>query len=258
MPYSISREILDSHPPVFKHRIGDEVVFVKKREGRKNRLGKTLQFAIQYTLYSCTKNILMTPPAWGEAERMATEVGMLRRLAAGGFNVPKVLHVDPDYFVMSYAGETLEHLFKRKPDEQGRHIPLAVRELRRLHDAGFAHGGAQIKNIAVKEGKIHFLDLEESLPQHRMEAFKLRDVFLFLLSLEQHGFDPDLDGICALYDAAGPTGAREGLAKALRQIRAVRFMDHTLFAWMRIRDIRSLNRLIAKAEGTGEKRVDFT
>lgn len=243
MSYVIPREVLDAQPSVFPYHVGQERVFVKKGTRNKNPLGKLAQHA----LFFLTNNMLVAPTAWKPEDRVAIEVAALRKLDANGFRVPKVLHVGGDYFVMSDVGTTLEAVFSRNPGAAPVLVPKVVRELRRLHDHGFAHGGAQIKNIAEKSGEIYFLDLEEAIPEKMVGTFQLRDLFLLLFSLEREGHNPDLEGICEIYDGDAPKCTLASLAKALRQMRIARVLDHRWLSFLSMRDVRSLNRLIGKA-----------
>lgn len=244
MRYSVPKSLRQSRPPVFVHRADGELVFVKqKRRFGKNPLGHVAQ----RLLYRLTRNILVLPPEWPSGNSVEFETGTLRRLAAMGVNVPDVLYQDDDYFVMANAGETLEQYLTRHPDEKKAVVDRATEALARFHRKGSAHGGAQIKNITIKDGEIYFIDFETSIPPRRLKEFQLRDVFLFILSLERHGHDPDLRHICRVYDGvpSGPVFA--GIRQSLLAIRIVCLLDNRLLAKLSMRDIRSLVALIRKA-----------
>lgn len=250
MSYSVPKTLLASQPSVFAHEVNGEIVFVKQRRKRgKNPLGHLAQLF----LYSLTRNILVMPTEWLSGNSVAFETETIRRLAALGVRVPEILHEEEDYFVMSNAGLSLEHYLKKHPDEREALIDKSAAELRRFHDVGCAHGGAQIKNLTVRDGEIHFIDFETSIPAERLAEFQLRDLFLFILSLERHGHNPDLRRICRIYDGRpdGPTPAR--LKKCLLGMRPVRLLDNRLLKSLSMRDIRSLGRLVKKAETLGAK-----
>ena len=244
MDYSIPREILETaRKPVFPHMVDGERVFVKKRRPGKNPLGRF----VQRVLYRLTGNFLVMPPNPPTGDSVSFEVDALRRLGGVGIRVPGVLHVADGYFVMSDAGGTLEEALALHPERKAEYLEKALRELRRFHDLGFAHGGAQIRNLTLLNGEVHFIDFEESIPASRLERFQLRDVFLFLMSLERNGHDPDLAALCRIYDGGTDRGTMEGIRAALGKLRMLRILDLRLFAPIGMRDIRCLNHLIRKA-----------
>lgn len=251
MPYAIPPSVLRAGGQVFCHLLDGRRVFVKKRRRNKNPLG----WLAQRALHRFTGNLLILPPARPVGDNVRFESGMLRRMAEIGVPAPIVLHVERDYFVMSDAGRTLETALREEPGRADAYLADAVRALRRFHDKGFAHGGTQIKNLTVKDGKIHFIDFEENIPGERVDAFQLRDLFLFLLSLERHGHDPDLPAVCRLYDGGPGGGTLERMCASLRGLRVARFLDSRLFARFSMRDVRSLNGLIRKAEGAAGRNL---
>lgn len=246
MSYAVPPPVLAAGPHVFAHEIAGVRVFVKKNRRSKNILGKLAQ----RLLYALSGNILVLPPGYSREGSARHEARTLRELAARGVNVPAVLHVEDGYFVMSDVGETLERVLRDSPAEREYNIARAARELRRLHDLGFAHGGAQVKNLAVKDGAVYFLDFEELIPPEHLGEFQLRDLFLFLFSLERCGFDPDFSGVCAAYggDERGATAAK--MRRLIAGLRAARIFDWRVFDKLKIRDIRAVCALVRKAKNT--------
>ncbi len=245
MEYSVPETVRRSKPLVFVHQIGDEQVFVKqKRRFGKNPLGHVAQ----HMLYWLTRNVLTLPPAWPTGNSVDFETGTLRHLAALQVKVPEILHQEPDYFVMSNAGVTLEEYLLKHPDQRDVMIDRVAEALAEFHRLGTAHGGAQVKNITVKNEAIYFIDFETSIPANRLKEFQLRDVFLFILSLERHGHDPDLRRICERYDGGpnGPTLA--GIKKSLLGFQIVCLLDNPLLDRLSMRDVRSLVSLVRKAK----------
>jgi len=221
-----------------------ERVFVKqKRRFGKNPLGH----AIQRLLYRITGNTLVLPPEWPGGNSVEFETGTIRRLAEMGVNVPEILHQDDEYFVLADAGETLEEYLIHHQDGKTTMVDQAVRALARLHGKGTAHGGAQIKNITVKDGEIYFIDFETAFPPHRLREFQVRDVFLFILSLERHGHNPDVRRICRLYDGTAFGPMLSDIRRSLLGIRIVCLLDNRLLRRISMRDIRSLIALVRKA-----------
>lgn len=245
MDYTVPKSVLDGSPQVFPWRAGDENVWVKKRRPGKNPLG----WWAQRIIYRLTGIILALPPDRSPGNGARFEAETLRRLEGLGVRVPRVLHVEDDYFVMSDAGTTLERHLAANPGQTGELIDRAARELRALHRYDTAHGGAQIKNLTVRDGDIHFIDFEERIPEKRLREFQVRDLFLFLFSLERAGHDPDLAAVCRSY--GGPADGDRVLAdvrRALAQLWPARLFDWRVFSFLSMRDIRGLCRLIRKAE----------
>lgn len=247
MDYIVPKSVLDSAPQVFRWRAGDREVWVKRRRPHKNPLG----WWAQRLIYRVTGIILALPPDRPPGNTVRFEAETIQRLGELGLRVPQVLHVEDDYFVMSDAGVTLERHLAANPAKAGEFIDRAARELRALHRRDTAHGGAQIKNLTVRDGDIHFIDFEERIPRRRLHEFQVRDLFLFLLSLERAGHDPDIAGVCRSY--GGPDGDRAlaDVCRALTQLWLVRVFDWRVFSFLSMRDIRGLCRLIHKAEALG-------
>lgn len=242
--YVVPKTVLATHSQVFQWRAGDEDVWVKKRRRRKNPLGWWMQRAA----HGLTGLLLALPPERSAEDNVRLESGLLGRMAEAGVRVPRVLHVDGEYFVMTDAGPTLEIFLDRNPALADEYIVRAARALRRLHDLGLAHGGAQIKNMTVRDGEIGFIDFESPIPRNHLEEHQLRDLFLFLLSLERAGRDPDLAAVCRAYggDDAGRT--RRAVCGALMQLRLTRVVERSVFSRLRLNDIRGISRLVRKAE----------
>ena len=243
MSYAVSRRVLAENGRIFPLEVGGEKVFVKKRSRPRNALG----IHLQRLLCAATGIVLLRPPEKSPVGDIRHEAATLARLAAGGIRVPDILHVEDDYFVMSDVGPSLEAVIRDNPAEGDGLVRNALDELRRLHDLRFAHGGAQIKNMAVREGVIHFLDFEEVVPERHLEDFQVRDLFLFLFSLERCGFNPDLPGLLAAYGKGGAEARPARLLRFLKKMRIITIADSRLFRWLKIRDIRAISTLVKKA-----------
>lgn len=249
MKYALSPEFLAARPHVFAHAIAGEEVFVKKCRPGRNPVGKFFQ----RILYRLTGNILIQPPLQPVSGSTDHEAGMLRRLAGLGMNVPRILHHGDGYFVMESVGPSLEQVLRDRPAEKAYYVELAARELRRLHDLGLAHGGAQIKNLLVRDGSIYFIDFEERIPAERVGAFQIRDLFLFLFSLERSGAGPDMHSVCSAYGGDRADEISEKMRSLIRGLGAVKIFDNPLFGAMTLRDIRAVAALVRKCEGAATK-----
>lgn len=242
MDYSVSEEVLLSHSNVFPLLLGEERVWVKKRRRRDNP-GLLL---LQRLTHFLTRRTLAVAPGPLPADSVAFEAGRLRRAAVLGVRVPAVLHAAEGYFVLEDAGETLHRIVHDRPAEADDAVHRAASALGRLHDAGIAHGGAQIKNIALRPDAVFFFDFEENIPDDKLELFQLRDLFLFLFSLEKAGFDPDFRRICERYRRGD--AVLGNLVAALRELWMLRIFKYRPFSALRLGDVRALCALVDKAD----------
>jgi tRNA A-37 threonylcarbamoyl transferase component Bud32 len=116
--------------------------------------------------------------------RLEHEATRLSILAAAGVSVPQVMLLEPGCLVLEYVGCTVEETLHPLPHARyGEILFPALDDLRRFHAAGHWHGGAQIKNLTLQDGRLYRIDLEEDvgayLPLPLMQAF---DLVLFVNS----------------------------------------------------------------------------
>ncbi len=245
MGYVIPQAVLEANSPVFAWQIGDEKVYVKQRRARKNMFGRRMQ----RLLYAVVGNALAVPAAIPGDNNVTIEVANLRKMASLGANVPKLLHAEENYFVMSDTGQMLNAVLRKHPEKREVCIVKTIHELRRFHDLGLAHGGTQAKNITVLNDEIYFIDCEESIPEENLEALKVRDLFLFLLSLQRDGYDPDLVRLCALYDGEEKGHAFTTIRRAIRIAWPLRIVKWHMFDSISMRDVRTMYAMYCKARG---------
>lgn len=115
---------------------------------------------------------------------LADEVQRITYLARAGERVPNILAFEGDCLLLDYAGDTLEqHLYNLSITDRITLLDAATDDLARFHRAGHWHGGAQIKNILLREGKFVRIDFEtrwgDRLSQPVMQAY---DLLLFINS----------------------------------------------------------------------------
>lgn len=244
MDYSIPGAVLEKSMPVFPYTIDNVTVWVKKRRSRENLLG----WRLQRIFYRLTGVLLALPPDEPPADNVVFETGRLRQAADLGFRVPDILYQTGEYFVMASTGQMLEFFIKGGHAKAGLYVEQALRVLRALHDKGLAHGGAQIKNITVRDDEIFFIDFEENIPADGVRLFQLRDLFLFLLSLERSGAVFDLRHLCDVYGGDQSAEVLTWVVKSIRQLRALRFFKSRLFSRFSMGDIRGICRLLDKAD----------
>lgn len=104
--------------------------------------------------------LLKTAPAHGGARAQQIEVERLRRLAEAGAPVPKLLHVDADYFVQSWAGASrLDQLLQQ--DDALLWWQRGLRTLVALHARGQYLSQAFARNFVASDDSLTLIDFED-------------------------------------------------------------------------------------------------
>lgn len=119
----------------------------------------------------------------------------LRRLARAGCRVPAVWAEGPGLLVLEHVGDDMAELIRHASESQRREWVRGVAiDLAQFHDGGHCHGGAQIRNVTMRDGRFWRIDFEEniggalSLPL--AQAYDLFQTISSLLSLRKLD-DPD-------------------------------------------------------------------
>ncbi len=152
-----------------------------------------------------------------------TEQAMIRRLAALGARVPRVLEAGERHLVLSDLGPTLAVACRREADPARREALVAqgFEAILAVHRAGGYLSQAFARNLTLDASGIGFIDLEED-PGSVMpaEAAQARDLVFYAHSTAR--FLADAPGAHArlLADAlaASPAGVRAGVAVVARRV----------------------------------------
>ncbi len=245
MKYQIPTEVLKSNPRVFKYDINGKIVYVKKRERNKRHFGHILQNII----YKITKNPMLIPTVLSKNENeVLFETEKMLKLKNDEVNIPDILFSCEDYFVMSDTGESLKEHIKSHIEKKNYYVEKALEELCRLHYKNNAHGGSQIRNFTIKNEKISLIDFEEKIPEKYIEEFKIRDLLVFILSLQKAGFDPDIKKICEIYEEKTSKEVYEDLRKFLVKYKWIYFLNSRIFSKIRMKDVRDFIAVIEKVD----------
>lgn len=158
---------------------------VKFERREKGRIWREWSSAIVCWLLFQTKIC----PSLLHAGSIQHEASRLRELRAHHLNVPNILLEQPHYIVMEYCGESIEKQLKSNPTAP--HLLFAIVEsLISLHQAGQWHGGAQIRNLTLKNSKIYRIDFEENtgnaMPLHLAQAYDMLLCFNSLSPFLKH------------------------------------------------------------------------
>jgi tRNA A-37 threonylcarbamoyl transferase component Bud32 len=153
---------------------------------------------------------------------------------------------------MEYVGSSLCDILASALDSGKKEalVAGALSKLRALHEKGFAHGGAHIKNFTCFGKEIYMVDFEEVIPPGHLESFKTRDLLVFLLSMEACSLSPDLARICEAYGGKSGRAVREKLERELLRYRFLKFLNMKIFKHIKMNDVRAAISLIEKAEKT--------
>lgn len=91
------------------------------------------------------------------------EAQRLRALRAHGCAVPEVYQLTADHLLFEYCGPTVEALLGELRGAQRNDLLLAaVDDLAEFHRRGHWHGGAQLRNLTMKQGRLYRIDFEEN------------------------------------------------------------------------------------------------
>jgi tRNA A-37 threonylcarbamoyl transferase component Bud32 len=127
---------------------------------------------------------LQAVPAHGGARGQATEVARLRVLRGAGVAVPEVLHVAPDFVVMSrLEGTSLVRLIERGGDEGFAMWRRGLAAIADTHARGGYLSHAFARNFLATDSAIAMIDFEDdALEVMSLVEAQARDWFAYLHS----------------------------------------------------------------------------
>jgi tRNA A-37 threonylcarbamoyl transferase component Bud32 len=174
--------------------------------------------------------LLKAAPAHGGARAQAIEVLRLRRLAEAGVAVPRVLHVEHDFFVQSWLGEArLDKLLRRKSAmvwwQRGLHTLVDVHARDQYLSQAFA------RNFVAVGDTLAMIDFEDDpLEVMTLEQAQARDWLAYLhasaLAFRKRMPAPQADCVALLRDelARERPPVRQLVADAARRLRWVQWL----------------------------------
>ncbi len=204
---------------VFSFAVGEKRYWIKRARPTGSNL-------LHHAAWRVTKLPLLVPvERQNAAEALQHESSKLRRLAAGGIPVPKVVLVTEEYFVMEDNGTSLRRILREgREDELSRRLYRELFEtLGTLHFIGEYHGGSQLRNFNYRKGRIYFLDFEEKFPETiPLQTLQFRDLFLLLFSLVKDRHPLDYSEVIGRYmHSSGNDWAVEELKKLTEKTHAL-------------------------------------
>ena len=124
----------------------------------------------------------------------AAEIKKLEILNEANAPAPKLVLKSDEFFVIEDIGEPISQLIKYSNDENFKHEILlkAARALAGLHALNFAHGRPALRDIAIKNDEIKFLDFESKFFSDDLELRKCRDLLVFIHELYRQKISNEL------------------------------------------------------------------
>lgn len=121
---------------------------------------------------------------------LAYEAERLRQLSEAGCRVPDVWMEAPGLLVLEHVGEDFANLIRHAgPEQRLQWVRDLAVDLAQFHAQGHWHGGAQIRNVTLRDGQLWRIDFEEntggalSLPL--AQAYDLYQLLSSLLGLRK-------------------------------------------------------------------------
>lgn len=178
---------------------------------------------------------LKAVPVHGEAQSQAIEVMRLGALGHAGLPVPRVLHVAPDYFVMTYLGERDMAVTLREQGMQAWDLWIAAMEqLLQVHARGQYLSQCFARNIIVSDRFHGLIDFEDDpLEVMTLVEAQARDWLIYLQStLFNLGPAPEqLDAALQAVLGRESTPVREVLRHAARRLGWLRWLPTNRKVW---------------------------
>lgn len=153
---------------------------------------------------------------WGSGP-LLREAHRLVCLRDAGIAVPEIAGASSHWIALVDSGESMRAVL-RKLGARNRQwlLARAAADLAELHAAGFWHGGAQVKNTVLSNGRRVRIDFDDGFDATLTLAdLQARDLFFFLLSGADWVPAQGLTGLTGEYRAAG--GRDEVVALARRE-----------------------------------------
>lgn len=212
---------LTSEDEVVPFFFEDKKFWLKKARDTKAKL-------IQKFFYIIAPFELLIPPQKkNKQEALKYEVSKLENLYKLGVNVPKVIYSCSEYFVLEDSGKSVYSYLKEQKVSQKEFwnfTDMMLKELAKIHNNNFFHGGSQLRNFTYKDEKVYVIDFEESFNKNSLESLQYRDLLLFLLSfikLKNLDFQVDYSYIINSYIAL--TNNKNFLTKLKNLAKNLRF-----------------------------------
>ena len=106
----------------------------------------------------------------------------------------------------------------------------------------------------MKDNKVYMIDFEEEIEEKYVKELQIRDVIVFLLSLEKYKVDYDLKILLNYYEKLSKnTSAAKEIKKFFHFRRWLKFLNSKIFNKIRMKDVRDFLKLLEKCENLYQK-----
>ncbi|ARP88593.1 hypothetical protein [Bordetella genomosp. 9] len=233
---------------------GVQCVVKRRRESLRGRIGYVLRYVRAFVLGVGCRLVLGEFPNPGVLLRngLDYEAERLRRLRAADCRVPDIWWQEPGLLVLEHVGTDLNALMRHGSEEYRVELARqAGRDLAEFHQRGFCHGGAQIRNLTVRNGEIWRIDFEENIGEALSrplgQAYDLFQMVASLLSMRKlpSAVMPRLGQVMldAYFEINPDPQVRAGLLRLGRFLRVIAWPLRPLLGWLRSRDIQGFFRV---------------
>lgn len=211
-----------NEPRIERAERNGRTVWIKRYgdNGRRKRMA-----VLRWIARRLGANSLLAPiPLSGEAA-CASELAMIRKLAAAGVRVPEVIEAGPRHLVLSDLGAMFAGQLRRaEPSLREPMLQDAFEALLDLHRRGVYASQAVVRNLTWSEGRIGFIDLEEDPTQMMsLAAAQARD-WLMLVYSSARFFSDQPERFVAVLKSALARDAQPVRAELFRTVRALAWL----------------------------------
>jgi tRNA A-37 threonylcarbamoyl transferase component Bud32 len=172
----------------------------------------------------------------------------LARLHAAGCHVPEILYRATNVLVLEYVGQGVPFLVRRSaPAGRVAWMTRVAQEMALFHQAGFVHGGAQLRNLMSMNERITRVDFEENIGEAMSrplgQAYDVYQMVSSLAGLRGHEFTPyERQQLCnhlldAYFLANPDPEVRAELVRMGRAFGVVKKYAGWMISWLKWRDI---------------------
>lgn len=215
------KEFLNSKKEIFPFIFENNQYWLKR--ARQTKPDKLQNFFYKFLPFE----LLIPPLVKNSYEALKFETKKLEDFRSFGVDVPKVILIENEFFVLEDSGKTVYSIFREEnisEKEFYAFIDKLINILAKIHNLNLFHGGSQLRNFTYKDNKVYAIDFEESFPSSiDIKTLQYRDFLLFLLSftkLKELNFKIDYAYIIENYMKATNNyfvlGKLQKLAKKLR------------------------------------------
>jgi tRNA A-37 threonylcarbamoyl transferase component Bud32 len=195
---------------------GVHCVVKRRRETFATRLIYVVRFIRSWTLSQFCWLAFGEHPAASVLLRnsLCDEAKRLKILHRAGCHVPDILYEEPEVLVLEYVGQGMPFLVRRStPAERLIWMDRCATDLAHFHQAGFVHGGAQLRNLMYLNNRITRVDFEENIGEAMSrplgQAYDVYQMLSSMAGLRGHELTPHArqilcDRLLSAYIEANP------------------------------------------------------